>query len=60
MTREPAYLKNKEIPDQILLIKIKEMVQKGKSPNKIKREMPEKSLYTIRRRYYTKILRGIW
>ena len=59
MTREPVYLKNKEIPDEYLLNKIKEMVRDGKSPNKIKRELPDKSLYMIRR-YYTKIIRGIW
>jgi hypothetical protein len=59
MTREPAYLNNKEIPDEQLLIKIKEMVKDGKSPNKIKNEMSDISLYIIRR-YYTKIKKGLW
>lgn len=59
MTRGPAYITNKEVPDKNLLIKIKEMVKDGKSPNKIKIELPDKSLYTIRR-YYTKIRKGMW
>ena len=59
MTRGPAYLINKEIPDEQLLNRIKEMVKDGKSPNKIKDELSNVSLYIIRR-YYTKIRKGIW
>ena len=53
------YLINKEIPDEKLLNTIKEMVKDGKSPNKMKNELTNVSLYIIRR-YYTKIRRGIW
>lgn len=59
MSRYPIYLEHKEIPDIDLLNKIKVMVKDGKSPNKIKGELPNMSLYIIRR-YYTKIRRGIW
>ena len=59
MSRAPAYLINKEVPDEKLLNTIKEMVKDGKSPNKIKIELSNVSLYIIRR-YYTKIKRGIW
>ena len=59
MTRLPIYLINKEVPNEQLLNKIKEMVKDGKSPNKIKIELPNTSLYIIRR-YYTKIRKGIW
>lgn len=59
MSRQPAHFKGKEIPDEFLLKKIKEMVKDGKSPNKMKIELPDKSLPMIRR-YYTKIRRGLW
>lgn len=59
MTREPSYIKNKEIPNEELLNKIKGMIKDGKSPNKMKADLPDKSLYIIRR-YYTKIIRGLW
>jgi hypothetical protein len=59
MSRNPAYLIHKEVPDQQLLITIREMVKDGKSPNKIKIELSNVSLYIIRR-YYTKIRKGIW
>jgi len=55
--RRPAT--NREIPDEKLLNKIKEMVRDGKTPKKIKCELPEISLYAIKR-YYRKIRRGIW
>jgi len=59
MSRAPAYLIYKEVPDEQLLNKIKEMVKDGKSPKKIKSELSNTSLYIIRR-YYTKIRKGIW
>ena len=59
MSRAPAYLINKEVPDEQLLNKIRSMVKDGKSPKKMKNELSNVSLYIIRR-YYTKIIRGIW
>lgn len=59
MSRHPAYLINKEVPDQQLLGTIRGMVKDGKSPKKIKSELSNVSLYIISR-YYTKIRRGIW
>lgn len=56
MSRYPIYLKNKEVPDPQLLDRIREMIKDGKSPNKIKEELRDVSLYIIRR-YYTKIIR---
>lgn len=58
MSRNPAYLGHKEIPDEELLNKIKAMMKDGKGPNKMKPELPN-SLYIIRR-YYTKILKKLW
>lgn len=59
MTRYPMYLTIKEIPDEKLLRRIREMVKEGKSPKKIKSELSTVSMYIIIR-YYTKIRRGIW
>ena len=59
MSRAPAYLVNKEVPNEQLLKTIREMIKDGKSPNKIKNELANVSLYIIRR-YYTKIRKGIW
>lgn len=59
MSRHPIYLTNKEIPDEQLLNKIKVMTRDGKSPRKMKAELPDVSLYIIRR-YYIKVRRGIW
>ena len=59
MSRAPAYIVNKEVPNEQLLKTIREMVKDGKSPNKIKNELANVSLYIIRR-YYTKIRKGIW
>lgn len=59
MTRTPLYLTNKEIPNEQLLNKIREMVKEGKSPKKMKSELSNVSLNTIRR-YYTKIKRNVW
>ena len=55
----PVFLVNKEVPDEQLLNKIKEMVKEGKSPKKMKSELPNTSLYIIYR-YYTKIRKGLW
>lgn len=59
MTRRPAYLINKEVPDEQLLNKIRDMTKEGKSPKEIKSELSNVSLYIIRR-YYTKVRKGIW
>ena len=63
MSRSPAYLTNKEIPNDQLLDTMKEMIKDGKSPKEIKNELTNElqdvSLYIIRR-YYTKIRKGIW
>lgn len=59
MSRIPVFLVSKEIPNEQLLKKIKGMVKDGKSPKKIKSELPDTSLYIIYR-YYTKIRRGTW
>lgn len=59
MSRTPAYLVHKEVPDEQLLNKIRDMVKDGKSPKKIKGELSNVSMYIIRR-YYTKIIKGIW
>ena len=59
MTRAPLYLTNKEIPNEELLNKIREMVKEGKSPKKMKSELSNVSLYIIIR-YYTKIKRNVW
>lgn len=59
MSRHPIYLEHKQVPDEELLNKIREMVKDGKSPNKMREELPGTSLYIIRR-YYDKINKGIW
>lgn len=59
MSRGPIYLERKQVPDKDLLIKIKKMVVEGKSPKKMKIELPGMSLYMIST-YYSKIKRGIW
>jgi len=59
MSRSPAYIVHKEIPDEQLLNRIRDMVKDGKSPKKMKSELSNVSLYIIIR-YYTKIIRGIW
>lgn len=59
MSRLPMYLMHKEVPDEELLNKIKEMEKAGISPKKMKNELPNTSLYIIRR-YYIKIRRGTW
>lgn len=59
MSRAPAYLTYKEVPDELLLNRIRDMVKDGKSPKKMKNELSNVSLYIIRR-YYTKIKRGVW
>ena len=59
MSRLPAYIAHKEIPDEQLLNRIRDMVKDGKSPKKMKSELSNVSLYIIYR-YYTKIRRGIW
>ena len=59
ISRHPIYLEHKEVPNEDLLNKIKEMVKDGKSPKKIKGELSNTSLYIIIR-YYTKIRRGTW
>lgn len=59
MPRYPIHLTGKQIPNEELLEKIKGMVKEGKSPKKMKGELQDTSLYTIRV-YYTKIRRCIW
>lgn len=59
MSRYPEFLMNKEVPDEQLLNTIREMVKDGKSPKKIKNELPNVSIYVIRK-YYTKIIRKVW
>lgn len=59
MARVPAYLFNREIPNEELLNKIKTLTKEGKSPRQMKDEIDKVSLYTIRQ-YYSKIKRGIW
>lgn len=59
MSRNPTYLTYREIPDEELVDKIKEMIKDGKSPKMMKRELSNVSLNVIRR-YYTKIRKGIW
>jgi hypothetical protein len=59
MTKTPMYLGYKQVPDVDLLTKIKAMIKEGKSPKKMKEELPDISLYSITR-YYTKIRRNIW
>ena len=59
MPRYPMYLTIREIPDEQLLNKIREMVKDGKGPKEIKEQLSTISLYRIRR-YYTKIRKGIW
>jgi len=59
MPRYPMYLTAKEIPDQQLLNTIRAMVKDGKSPKKMKEELTNVSLCSIRR-YYTKIRNGKW
>lgn len=59
MSKYPIYLINKQVPDKELLDKIRVMMKEGKGPKKIKDELQNTSLYTIRE-YYSKIRRGIW
>jgi hypothetical protein len=59
MPRYPVFFEHKEIPDADLLSEIKKMIKDGKGPKMMKIELPDRSLYSIRR-YYTKIRRGIW
>jgi hypothetical protein len=59
MTRYPPYLEHKQIPDGDLLTKVKAMMKDGKGPKQMKVDMPNMSLYTLRR-YYTKIRRCVW
>lgn len=57
MSREPSS-KLEEV-DKDLLFKIKEKIKEGKGPNKIKKEIDNVSLNTIRR-YFRKIRQKIW
>lgn len=59
MTKYPAYLEYKQVPDADLLTKIKVMIKDGKGPKQMKIELPDASLCSIRM-YYSKVRRGVW
>lgn len=59
MPRYPVYLIDKELPDQQLLNRIRDLSNDRKTMKEIKEKLPGISINIIRR-YYMKIRRGIW